>query len=139
MNINLTKECKVLLGINFFGRCGNMRLQESNYHQNPAQQESSPPETPVLLPYDPNRLLDALMVKLNVRNDAALSRALDVLPPVISKIRHRKLPVGASMLIRMHEESGWSIRELRDLMGDRRKRVRMSDAEGKPKAPKTEE
>lgn len=115
-----------------------MRLQESNY-QTPGQQESSQPETPVLLPYDPNRLLDALMVKLNVRNDAALSRALDVLPPVISKIRHRKLPVGASMLIRMHEESGWSIRELRDLMGDRRKRVRMSDAEGKPKAPKTEE
>lgn len=64
-----------------------------------------------------NRLLDAVMTKLNLRNDAALSRTLEVAPPVISKIRHGHLPVGASMLIRMHEETGYSIRELRDLLG----------------------
>jgi len=85
--------------------------------------------------YDPNRLLDTLLQKMNLKNDAALSRMLEVAPPVISKIRHRRLPVGASLLIRMHETTGMSIRELRDLMGDRRTKYRLSDAQGKPKPP----
>src|SRR3954467_10299134 len=84
--------------------------------------------------YDPNNLLDVLIRKLNLKNDAALSRALEVAPPVISKIRHRRLPVGASLLIRMHEVSTMSVRELRDLMGDRRTKYRLSDAQGKPKS-----
>lgn len=83
--------------------------------------------------YDPNRLLDALIQKLNLKNDAALARALEVRPPVISKIRHRTLPVGASLLIRMHEVTDLSIRELRELMGDRRKRMCISEVDGKPK------
>jgi hypothetical protein len=70
--------------------------------------------------YNPNNLLDVLMEKMKLKNDAALSRALAVAPPVISKIRHRRLPVGASLLIRMHEVTQMSIKELRDLMGDRR-------------------
>ena len=45
------------------------------------------------LAYDPNNLLDSLIEKLHLKNDAALSRALEVAPPVISKIRHRRLPV----------------------------------------------
>jgi 2-methylcitrate dehydratase PrpD len=53
--------------------------------------------------------------------------------PVISKIRHRRLPVGASLLIRMHEVSDLSIRELRNLMGDRREKFRISDKQFKPK------
>lgn len=85
--------------------------------------------------YNPNHLLDILIEKLNLKNDAALSRALEVAPPVISKIRHRRLPVGASMLIRMHEVSAMSVRELRDLMGDRRVKYRVSDAQGKPAQP----
>ena len=83
--------------------------------------------------YNPSRLLDTLREKMQLKNDAALSRALEVAPPVISKIRHRALPVGASMLIRMHEVTDLSIRELRDLMGDRRTKYRLSDAQGKPK------
>jgi len=38
------------------------------------------------------------------------------------------------MLIRMHEVTELSIRELRDLMGDRRTKYRISDVHGKPKA-----
>ncbi len=83
--------------------------------------------------YDPSRLLDTLRERMQLKNDAALSRALEVAPPVISKIRHRALPVGASMLIRMHEVTDLSIRELRDLMGDRRDKYRISDIQGKPK------
>jgi hypothetical protein len=83
--------------------------------------------------YDPNHLLDTIIERLQLKNDAALSRRLEVGPPVISKLRHRRLPVGASMLIRMHEVTDMSIRELRDLLGDRRSKYRISDVQGKPK------
>jgi hypothetical protein len=66
--------------------------------------------------YDPNRVLDAIINKLRLKNDAALSRLLEVAPPVISKIRHNTLPIGATILLRMHEVSDYSIRELRALM-----------------------
>lgn len=82
--------------------------------------------------YDPDNLLRSLIGKLKLKNDAALSRALEVAPPMISKIRHRKLPVGASMLIRMHEVTNLSIEDLRLLMGDRRKKFRISDTQFKP-------
>jgi hypothetical protein len=82
--------------------------------------------------YDPNHLLDALLDKIQLKNDAALSRLLEVAPPVLSKIRHRKLPVGASILIRMHEVSDLSIKELRHLMGDRREKFRISPQHFKP-------
>ncbi len=83
--------------------------------------------------YDPNHLLDSLIDKLHLKNDAALSRSLEVAPPVISKIRHRRLPVGASLLIRMHEVSDLTIPELRALMGDRREKFRISEKHFKPK------
>ena len=84
--------------------------------------------------YDPDHLLATLIERLNLKNDAALSRALEVSPPVISKIRHRRLPVTASLLIRMHEVSALSIQELRLLMGDRRQKFRISDKHFKPKS-----
>jgi hypothetical protein len=78
--------------------------------------------------YNPDKLLDHLLTTLSLKNDAALSRTLEVSPPILSKIRHRRLPVGASILIRMHEVTGLSVRELRDLMGDRRAKYRMGDS-----------
>jgi len=78
--------------------------------------------------YDPTKLLDSLIDKLGIKNDAALSRVLEGAPPVISKIRHRKLPVGASMLNKMHEVSDLSIKELRALMGDNREHSRITSA-----------
>lgn len=77
--------------------------------------------------YNPNNLLDTLIKQLHLKNDAALSRALEVAPPVISKIRHLHLPVGASLLIRMHEISDISIKDLRALMGDHRDKFRIGD------------
>ncbi|MDR3481764.1 MAG: hypothetical protein P4L91_13745 [Burkholderiaceae bacterium] len=84
--------------------------------------------------FNPNHLLDTLIQRMKLKNDAALARLVEVAPPVISKIRHGRLPVGASLLIRMHEETNISIAELRELMGDRRKKYRLSDAQGKPQA-----
>lgn len=72
------------------------------------------------LEYDPNNLFNTLIKQLNLKNDAALAKLLDISPPVISKVRHRSIPVGATLLIRMHEISDVSIKDLRGLMGDRR-------------------
>lgn len=94
---------------------------------------SSRPKLSAEATYDPNHLLDCLIAKLDLKNDAALSRALEVAAPVISKIRHRRLPVGASMLIRMHETSEMSIADLRELMGDRREKFRISPEQFRPK------
>jgi hypothetical protein len=63
----------------------------------------------------PNMLLDTLIERLHLKNDAELCRVLEVQPPIISKIRHRKLNVGATILLRMHEKSNIPIRELKEL------------------------
>jgi len=89
--------------------------------------------------YDPNRLLDTLISKLGLKNDAQLCRVLSVAPPLISKIRHRRLPVGAALLIRMHEATGITIAELRELMGDRRTKYRISSAQFKPRGARMEQ
>lgn len=77
--------------------------------------------------YEPENLLDAIIKHLDIRNDAGLSSRLEVAPPVISKIRNRILPIGATLLIRIHEETGWSIKEIRSRMGDNRDKFRMPD------------
>ena len=77
--------------------------------------------------YEPENLLDAIIKYLGIRNDAALSRRLEVAPPIISKIRRRKLPIGAALLIRIHEETGWTIKEIRLKMGDNRKKFSIPD------------
>lgn len=69
---------------------------------------------------NPNLLFDTMLNKLNLKNDVALALALGEAPSVISKMRHQKIPVGATMLLRLHEVSGMSIKDLRGLMGDRR-------------------
>lgn len=78
----------------------------------------------ILSPYNPATLLDALARHLQLTSDHALSRKLKVTRQVIDNIRSGTLPVGASMLLWMHEASGISIDELRRLMGDRRAKCR---------------
>lgn len=83
---------------------------------------------PILVPlqsYDPSNLLDQLRTKLQLKNDAALSRLLDVKPPLLSKIRHRRQSVSASLIIRIHDTTGIAVRDLRDMMGDRRNKTRL--------------
>jgi hypothetical protein len=80
-------------------------------------------KSPIQAEYDPNPLFDTLIKKLKLKNDAALARKLDVTAPVISKIRHRTLRIGATMLVRMHEASELPVQELRNLMGKPHRKV----------------
>jgi hypothetical protein len=78
--------------------------------------------------YNPNHLIDALIRHLGLTGDGALSRKLKVTKSVIKNIRDGQIPVGASMLMWMHEATGISITELRALMGDRRSKYRLNVA-----------
>jgi hypothetical protein len=67
--------------------------------------------------YNPNRLLDELLSRLRLKNDAALSRALAVTPSVLSKVRHRRLAIAAELIIQIHDVTMLSIDDIRLLMG----------------------
>ena len=69
-------------------------------------------------------LLDHLIAANGLKNDAALSRLLEVAPPVISKIRHRALRFGDSLVLRVHDITEMPVREILAL----RKQVEEADA-----------
>lgn len=75
-------------------------------------------------PYSPARLLDALLDHWQLKRDSELARTLDVSRSFVCCLRQHKTSVGAAVLIRMHEASGLSIKELRKILGDRRRRFR---------------
>lgn len=65
-----------------------------------------------------NTLLDTIITEGHLKNDAALSRLLNLAPPVISKIRHGKLNVSGDTIIRIHEEVGMSIARIKHLVAE---------------------
>ncbi len=75
--------------------------------------------------YDPNRLLDALLNWLKVSSDRKLAQVLQISFILIRKIRAGSSPVRAVVLHRMAECAGRSIEELRLVLGDRRRKVRV--------------
>ena len=83
-------------------------------------------EPPPILPYDPNRLFDALCAWSGVTSDKMLARVLGLSPALIHRMRTGRLPVRASLLEAMADAAGKSVDELRHMLGDRRKKMRMS-------------
>ncbi|MBK4736104.1 hypothetical protein [Noviherbaspirillum pedocola] len=83
--------------------------------------------------YDPDRLLDAVLRHLDLKNDSALARLMDLRPQHFSKIRRRLRPISAALLIRFNEVTGLSIKEMRTLMGDRRAKQRLGPEHFRPK------
>jgi plasmid maintenance system antidote protein VapI len=61
----------------------------------------------------PNYLIDMLLDKYRLKNDAALSRALKVSPAVISKVRNLRMVVGPTVILRIHEVFGTPVADLR--------------------------
>ena len=75
--------------------------------------------------YDPNRLLDTLTQRLGVNSDKALSQKLKMNKTLVARIRQKRLPLGASLLMGIHEATGISIPELKKILGDRRSKFRL--------------
>ncbi|RZT10196.1 hypothetical protein SAMN05216319_1351 [Duganella sp. CF402] len=76
--------------------------------------------------YDPGQLFDSTIAHLSLRNDRELCRQLQVAAPLLRKMRQRQLPISGVVLLRIHEITGISLLELRQWMGDRRRRFRLS-------------
>lgn len=77
--------------------------------------------------FDPNRLFDALLRTLNLEGDEALAQILGLSPDLLFGIRRGRVTPGAALLIRINEKCGISVRELRQMMGDRRAQYRLDD------------
>lgn len=65
---------------------------------------------------DPNFFLDSIIRIMKLKNDAALARAIGVSPPVVSKLRHRRLPVTAALILKLYDYTSLSIEDLRALL-----------------------
>ncbi len=74
-----------------------------------------------LASYSPDHFLNRLLTRLHLKNDAALARVLEVTPAVVSRVRNKKAPVSANLLLTIHDLSEIAIPELRRMMGDSRK------------------
>lgn len=60
-----------------------------------------------------NALLDCLLERGGLKNDAALSRALGVAPPVISKLRSGRLELGATLVLNIYDTFDMDIRDIK--------------------------
>ncbi|MYN43322.1 transcriptional regulator [Duganella sp. FT109W] len=60
-------------------------------------------------------LLDSVIARQQLKNDAELSRLLQLAPSSISKIRHRRAALTAEVLLRVHEAFAIPIAELKQL------------------------
>lgn len=65
-----------------------------------------------------NELFDQIMREFDLKSDSALSRALEVSPSAISKIRSGSAAFTDNMLIVVHEATGMSIKELKAVLRD---------------------
>lgn len=70
----------------------------------------------------PNALVDYLLKKLSLKNDRQLAEYFDVLPPVISKIRNRRMSVSANMILLIHEKLDIPVAEIRRLIDQTRQK-----------------
>jgi SOS response regulatory protein OraA/RecX len=58
-------------------------------------------------------LLDDVQRATNLLNDRRLADALEAAPSSISRIRAGYLTVGATLIVRIHELTGWSVRQIK--------------------------
>lgn len=70
--------------------------------------------------YNPVHFLNTLQQVFGVKNDRKLALRLGVAPPLLCKIRNNRIDTPDWLLIHLNEETNFSVRELRALMGDYR-------------------
>lgn len=58
-------------------------------------------------------LFDKVINTLVLKNDAGLAREMDSHPVVISKMRNNRIPVGPLMILRIHEATGWTTKQIK--------------------------
>ncbi|MEH6434323.1 hypothetical protein [Massilia sp. DD77] len=61
------------------------------------------------------RLFDTLRERFQIKSDAALARELELNPSDISKLRGGDRPLGATVILSIHEHLGVPVKEIREL------------------------
>ena len=77
--------------------------------------------------YDPNLLIDSVLDRMGLADDQALAAAMRIPASVIADVRDMRILVDAPLLLQLHELTGVSVLGLRNIMGDRRGKLRYSD------------
>ena len=60
-------------------------------------------------------LIDFLIERYSLKNDAALCRRLKIEPPMVSKVRHGR-EVSDSLILTVHEKLGMPVADIRALI-----------------------
>lgn len=76
--------------------------------------------------YDPALLLNSLLSRMHLTEDAQLAKRLQLDRRLLGQIREGRLQISGSMLMLIQEASGITITELRHILGDRRGSSRMA-------------
>ena len=63
-------------------------------------------------------LLDFLKKEYELKNDAALAKALGIKPPTVSKLRANRQVMSAEMKIIIHKKTGMSIADIESFLGE---------------------
>jgi plasmid maintenance system antidote protein VapI len=61
-------------------------------------------------------ILDVLKEKYDLKNDAAIAKALDIAPPIVSRIRNGKSNVSAEIILKIHETFGMPVADIKALL-----------------------
>ena len=64
----------------------------------------------------PHALIDAVLDLTSAKNDAALCQLLDISPPIMSRIRSRRLNVSSNIILIIHEKTHMSVANIRKLI-----------------------
>jgi hypothetical protein len=63
-------------------------------------------------------LFDFLKTEYELASDRQLCAALGIKPPVLSKIRHGVIGISADIMIVIHEKTGMSIADIKELISE---------------------
>ena len=61
-------------------------------------------------------ILDVLKEKYDLKNDAAIAKALEIAPPIVSRIRNGKSNVSAEIILKIHETFGMPVSDIKALL-----------------------
>lgn len=64
-----------------------------------------------------NDVFTRIRAELKLHTDVALAAKLEITPPTVSKIRSGKINAGATLVMRIHEVTGWTIRDIKAAFG----------------------
>ena len=71
-----------------------------------------------MAPFVPHALFDEIIRVYQLKNDAALARMLNISPANISRFRYGRRPIGASLILAVHDATNWPIKKIKGLLND---------------------